>query len=360
MRLLDIINQLRLILPKYSTRFGSNLSITSITASGGTATIITTGAHGLSNGQLVSLSNVETLTPIAAFSKDGLVFTFTTPSDHDLTYGWLEHETITMSGFTDSAWNTSFTLQDVPNRDSFKVQSINSDPVLNGNEVLHEIRSDGVNGAYSVTVVNTATFTISGSFIDGNYSGGTVTKDVRIAGTVNIERAIEQYTEQNIGDLWGFVSMHDAEVSKNRHAVSDATSTPTTGTAIRERIVDGFSLYLVIKTTEDIAAQDAVDICRHELLSPILKSVYGARFTSGLTEDTDFRSILTGHGSVSYNRAIYVHVYTFELSMDITENDAVEPSDTRAYRDTNLTIERGTIDTPDLTVTINQDDEPVI
>jgi len=245
----------------------------------------------------------------------------------------------------------------VPNRRTFKVQSAAGLPVLNGAEKLLEVRYDGVNGAYAVTVTGTTTFTISGDFVDGAYTGGTVSTGVRIAGTVNIERAIEQYTEQGVADIWAFVTMHDAEVSRNRSAMSDAISTPTNGTSIRERIIDGFSLYLVVNTSVDIAAQDAVDICRHELLTPILKSAYGARFTTGLSSETDFRNILTGHGFVSYDRAVYVHVYTFELSMDLTELDAVEPQNTRAYRDTALTQ---TIDTQDMTIVINQDDEPII
>lgn len=360
MKMLDVVNQLRLILPKYTDRFSSPLVVTSITASGGTATIVTPSAHGLTTGRQVTLSEVQTQTPISAVSQDGLTFTFTTSSDHDLTLGWPEHETVTLDGFTDSAWNSDFSLVDVPNRRNFSVTSTNTIPTLNGGEDLLEVRTDGVNGAYALTVVDTTSFTVSGSFEDGVYVGGKVSYGVRIAGTVDVTRSLVQYTEQGVNDLWGFVAMHDAEVSKNRAALSDATATPTSGTSLRERIVDGWSLYIFVNTSEDIAAQTAVDICRHELLLPIMRSVYGVRFRSGLSDVTDFKNILTGHGFVSYNRAVYVHTYSFELSMDLTDNDAVLPGDTRAYRDTDLTHEIGTADTQDFEILINQDDHPII
>lgn len=361
MQLLDVVNQLRLILPKYTDRFSGTLSVSSITASGGTVTVVTSSPHGLVDNQLVTVSDVTTQTPIDSVSQDGLVFTFGTSSNHDLTYGWEDHETVSLIGFTDGAWNSNFTVTDVPNRATFKVQSTNTLPVLNGNEKLLEVRVDGPNGAYGVTVVDTTTFTFTNADVaDGTYIGGKLSPSARIAGTVDITRAIEQYTEQGITDLWGFVAMHDGEVSKDRSANSDAIATPSTGTSLRLRIIDGFTFFIVVNTTEDIAAQTAVDICRHELLLPVLKSVYGARFTTGLSSDTDFKTVLTGHAFVSYNQATYVHAYTFEMSMDLTDNDAVEQADTRAYRDTDYIHDFGTGNPVDnMTVTIDHDDTPL-
>lgn len=359
MQLLDVVNQLRLILPKYTDRFSTPLSVSTINATGGTVTVVTTTAHGLTTGQAITVNDVNTQTAIASYSKDGFLFTFVTSADHDLTHGWLEHANINLVGFTDSAWNDTFRLVDVPNRSSFVVQSTNSDPALNGNEKLLEKRIDGPNGIFAITVIDPTTFTYAkASVVDGTYTGGTLAPTARIAGTVDIERAIEQYTEQNVSDLWGFVAMHDGEVSKDRTAESDAIATPSNGTAIRARLIDGFTFFIVVNTSQDIAAQEAVDVCRHELLSPILKSVYGARFSTGLSSATDFRTTLTGHAFVSYNKAIYVHAYAFELSMDLNENDAVEPIDTRAYRDIDFTQNISGSD--DMTVTINIDDEPIL
>lgn len=356
MKLVDVVNQLALILPKYTDKFSVTLAITSIVASGGIATIETASPHGLTTGKAVTITGAQSKTPIDSVSKDGLIFTFETSADHDLTFGWTEHTNVALNGFTDSAWNDTFTLMDVPNRRTFKVQSTNSLPTLNGNEILFENKNTGINGRYAVTVIDTDTFTISGDFDDDSYFEGTVNSGVRIAGSVDIERTLEEYTKQNISDLWMFVSMHDVETSKDRSTLSDATATIATGQTMRLRLIDGFTLYVFVNTTKDIAAQDAVDITRHDLLLPILKSVYGARFDTGLSSEGDFRTIMTGHGFSGYNKPVYVHLYNFELSMDLTDDDTVEPGDTRAFRDIDYTHEFGDEDVTDMTVKIDLDD----
>jgi hypothetical protein len=343
-----------MVLPKYTDLFSDTLSISSINVSSGVATIITSVAHNLDTGDEVTLSEVKSQTPLNTVSQDGLIFTFTS-DEHDLTYGWPEHETVELSGFTDSSWNGSFTLMDVPNRKTFKVQSTNTLPTLTGAERLLEVTNTGINGIYSVTVVNSTTFTISGISDDGEYTGGKVYGNVRIAGAVDFNRAMEQYTENNFTDLWGFVVMHDADTSRDRNTFSDATATPVAGSTLRLRMVDGFSVYIFVNVSADIAAMEAIDICRDTLLAPILKTLFGVRFDSGVT-GSDFSNIITGHGVALYNRAIYVHVYNFETSMDITQEDAVIPSDTRAFRDIDYTQ---TVDTQDMTVDIDLDDDPI-
>lgn len=359
MKLLDVVTQLAILLPKFTDKVSTVLTISSISVSSNVATITTSTAHDLTTGDAVTLANVEIKTPITARSQSGTLFTFTTSPAHDLTFGWTDHANITLSGFTNPNFNGSFALQDSPNRFNFVVQSAETIPTLNGNEVLHEIRSDGVNGMFSVTRVSATVFTITGTFLDGTYTGGTINKGVRVAGSVTIERAIAQYTEQNVTDLWMFVVMNDAEVSKDRHTFSDATATKATGDDMRIRLIDGFTITIVIATSNDITGTAAIDICRHDLLSPILNSVYGALFDTGLASAPDFRAVLTGHGIADYNKAILAYTYEFEFVMDLTIDDAVNEGDTRAFRDLNFTQEEGGDDTTDMTVIpVNLDDSP--
>lgn len=359
MKLLDVVNQLAILLPRFTDKVSTVLTISSISVSSNVATITTVSAHGITTGLAVTLANVEIKTPITARSQDGTLFTFTTDPAHDLTFGWTDHANITLSGFTESVWNSSFELKSSPSRFNFVVQSAETIPTLNGNEALHEVRSDGINGQFTATRVSAAVFTITGTFLDGTYTGGTVNKGVRIAGSVTIERAIDQYTEQNVTDLWMFVVMNDAELSKSRHAFSDATATKATGEDMRVRLLDGFTITIVIATSQDITGTDAIDICRHDLLLPILKSVFGARFDTGLSSDPDFRSVLVGHGIFQYNKAILAYTYEFEFPMDLTVDDAVNEGDTRAFRDLNYTQEQGEDETTDMTVIpINLDDSP--
>lgn len=380
MKISDIINQLRAVIPKYTDYFSNVLDIESITIFDGYIIIITTDPHGLTEGSNIVLKDVITETSISGVSQDGLVFTFTTSTDHDLTYGWPEHEYVELSGFTDDTWNGSFKLVGVPNRRTFSVKSANSLPVLNGDEVLLEVRIDGLNGRYSASVpgIYPATFplrfpfafydpnegdrtiAISGSFTDGSYSGGNISGAQRISGSVTEDRAIEQYTEQNLNDLWMFVVMSSATTSKDRSTYSDATSTKATGNDMRLRLVDGFSIYIIKNTTEDITAIEAIDICRHDLLLPILKSVNGIRFDTGLTYDGDFRCILTGHSYFDYNKAILIYQYDFEVVMDLTNDDVVAPEDTRAFRDVDYYLNVGEEDTDQMTILpIDLDEEPL-
>jgi len=350
MKISEIVQQLQLILPKYTDLFSTTLGVSSITATGGVATIITSSPHSLTTGQAVTISDIAQQNSIDYVFKDGLVFEFGVTSPHDLTYGYPGYETVSIDGFTDSSWNDDFTLVSVPSKYSFKVQSTNSSPTLNTNEYLNEVRMDGVNGRYSVTVVDTTTFTVSGTFNDGTYENGTIKSAVRIAGSASAARALEQYTKQSASSLWMFVVMDDAVTSKNRSAYNDAVATVTNGEDIRVRLVDGFSVFLVQSVKSEIAATNAVDVARHDLLYPITKSLFGTTFSTGLSSLSDFKAILTGHNFVEYDRSTFVYQYNFEFTYDLIASDMVEDTDTRAFSEIDYTQEVGGDDTTDMTV----------
>lgn len=361
MKLLDVVKQLHSVLPQYTSLFSDVLNVGSIVASGGVATIVTATNHGVKSSPNASLTlaNVNSETPIGSVSKDGNTVTFGASADHDLTFGWKDHDTVSLDGFTDSAWNDSFKLLRVPNRRTFVVQSTEALPVLNGNEFLLENKIGGINGRYQPTFVDIKTLTITGAFSDGNYEGGTVGSGVRVGGMINPDDISEYYTSQNLNDFWMFVSMHDAELSKDRHSLSDAEATRATGDDIRMRLLDGFTISIVKNVTKDISAIDAIDVCRDELQLPILKSVFGAKFDTGLSSSADFKAVLTGHGVALYNRAIIIYNYDFEFAMDLTNDDTVEPENTHAFRDIDLTEVINGDDTIDMTVTVDLDDEPL-
>lgn len=355
MKIADIVNQMALVLPNYTDYFGSVASITSIIASGGVAAVTTASPHGLTTGRAATLAGVETRTPISSYDAIGFNYTFTTSADHDLTFGWAENDSIELGGFTDAAWNTTYTLKSSGNRKEFLVQSAESAPTLNGNEYLLEPdRIDGINGLYSVTVTGADTFTIAGGFNDGTYTpvNGKVSINPRIAGTIDIDRSLEEYTKQSVNDFWIFVEPIDANVSKDRSAYSDATATIANGQEMRTRIIDGFTVYIYAPTSDEIAGVDALDICRHDLLLPMMRTLYGVKFDTGLTDEADFRTILNNHGVAAYNKAFLVYRYEFEVVADLTDSDTVLPSGTRAFRDINYTQSNGGADTPTMDIDV--------
>ncbi len=359
MRLADVVRQLQLLLPKYTPLLGDVLDIVAISSTSTKATITTSTLHNLVTGSAVVLSGVETKTEVPGVSQDGLIYTFTTGVDHDLTFNSPDHVNATLEGFTDSDWNDSFIITSVPNRRTFKVRSTNTIPTLNGNETLQEVRSDGVNGRYRATAVSPTSFTIDGTFLASNYSGGRVSANVRVAGGVTLARVFEQYTKQKFNDLWVFVVMTDPEVSKDRNTKNDSTASLASGTEMRQKIMDGFELFIFQNVSNDIAATTAIDVARHDLMQPIMKSVYGAEFSSGLDVEFNFRTVFTSQGFVDYTKSVLVYSYQFQSTYDLTDGDMVESLDTRAYRDTDMTLVVGSDDTTDMTVTIDHDSEPL-
>lgn len=332
MKLLDVVLQLQLLIPKFTDYFSDTIAFEVIAASGGAANIVALD-HGLPDQAPITISGVSQKTKIDGVSQDGFIFTFTTETAHDLTFDYPGYENVELIGFTEPEWNDSFKLMAVPDRNTFKVQSTNSLPIIAVDSALLEERIDGVNGRYAIDLVTEDLFRVNGDFADGSYSGGTIKAAVRIAGSVSIDRALDQYTAMGADELWMFVVMGDATVSKNRAAYSDATATIAPGEDIRSRIVDSFSVFIIKSVKDEIAAVNAVDIARHELLLPICKSLFGAMFSTGLTGAGDFRAILTGHNFIEYERAWFLYQYTFELPYDLTLDDAVDEQDTRAFNE---------------------------
>jgi len=368
MKLLDVVNQLRFLLPVYTDRFSDTINVSLINASGGVVTVTTDDPHELETGDDINLAGVTARTHIDSVSKDGLVFTFGTSEDHDLTYEWEEHDEVSLDGFTDGAWNDSFKLLAVPNRRTFKVRSVNSLPTLSGNEVLLENnRVDGVNGSYEITVTSPTAFTVTRSeypISDGVYTGGKVSKNVRVAKAATLDRARKEYTKKAAGEYWIFVVGHDVETSKQREALSDAVATIGNGQDLRLRLIDGFTCFVFVPTSDEITGEVAIDICRYELVKPIYKCLYGVEFDNNLETGPEFKTIPLGHGLVGYDKAVLLYGYEFQVPMDLTDEDAVDAQNTSAFRDIEYEQrvdpeKEGVYPVENMQVNVDLDEEPI-
>jgi hypothetical protein len=357
MRISDIVRQLRIVFPKYSDVLSDTITDSFIGATEGEANIFMPGSpHGLTTGDPVVLQNFRLEVPIVSVTP-GTTNTYyiETASDHDLSEGW--HSTVLLDGFTDPDWDDAFSLVTVRSSTVFEIVSSLPGPVLTGNEILLANRSDGVNGYYSATVIGPEILRIFGDIADGSYKAGEISTNIRIAGAVDIARAVEQYTKQGIEDVWAFVVPNDVDVSKDMHTSSDATATMMRGSEeFRLRVIDGFTLYLIKSTKQDIGGVGAVDLFRHDLVLPILKSICGVKFPMGLTTGPDFRTVLRGHGVAQYNRAYLVYAYDFEQPVDIVDSDTAYDDDTRAFRELDYIHRVGGVDTEDAEAHIFFDD----
>lgn len=360
MRLSELADRLQLFLPSETDLFSTQLDIVSIVSDGSTATIVTSTKHGLSDDEVVVLHGVETRTAIDSVSSVGFLHTFVTSSDHDLTEGNPDTATVPLTGFSDPAFNSDVELVDVPNRRTFTVRVAAGTPILNGDELLLEPnRLDGINGSHAITVVSNVSFTISGSFPIGSLTpfSGAVSARPRIGAAVDGARALEIF-EQDADKFWCFVVPDAATVSKDRSTVSDAIATQQQGTTLRLKLLDNFSVLVFAPVSAQLAAEQAVDICRHDLLLPIVSSLFGYRPGSGLScPESEFQIVPTGHQVEDYNKAVLVYAYSFQAPVDLTADDAkLDWLGSRAFRDADVDqVNRHT----DVELAINLDEQPL-
>lgn len=350
----EIVNQVRATLPRYTDLFTDNIANTSISVASGLATATTPSNHGLKDGDAVLIANAVTPNSIVSVSVEGLLFTFETAVNHDLTLG--EQETVTLSGFTDPDWNKSFILRDVPNRKQFVVQSANTVPTLNSNEELNEVLITGVNGIFEITKISNTQFSFNTSSRDTNTTA-TIKSNPRVTAVPDVDEMARQYTEQKIDSFWAFVVLGAVSASKDRSIKSDRLNSRTAADDKRSNYSQPFSIYVLAPAQDQYSALRSMDRCYQELLFPFTKSLVGFKPTSPLTEQSVFVVTFAGSSNAGYNRATYIHQYDFEFAFDLVNEDSVEPLSNQAFREIPSSFLVGN-DEP-LTGDLNLDEDPL-
>lgn len=103
----QIINQLKAVLPKYTSDFTTNLAISSLTRSSSTVTATTSTAHGLSAGNKVLITGAKTPITVSSLTRNGTYALAITASDHNLVKN---QESVEISGADQSAYNGTHDL----------------------------------------------------------------------------------------------------------------------------------------------------------------------------------------------------------------------------------------------------------
>ncbi len=360
MKAQDVVLQLATKLPTLTPEFTDNATVTSLTASGGTATAVTSAAHGFLIGQVVIISGAQT--PISiAITRSGLVATAVTTTDHDLTE--FVPIQVEIADATDANFNGLKKLLSVPNRRTFTFQvadtglTTDSGNILNGSSAFNTY-----NGIFSIATAPTTTSFTYTLGINPPPAQGTIiaAANARISASVTAERAIEAYSKQGINEFWLFVVLEGVIASKNRNILSDAVDNQqrqSQGNDFRQQIIQPVSLFVIIPTTTEIAAREAGDTAQ-DLFQPICQSILFERFDSGLFTGKYNPLQFTGHNFFEYNTAFYVHQYSFEQVADIQFEDTVGRNVDVAFRDLNITINQ-TFGVEQLTANINLDDVPL-
>jgi len=103
MKLIDVVTQLHAVMPSQTNLFTTTTNIGSMTRSGSTVTVGTTGCHDLSTGELVSIVGATEPINIDSLTRLGNVATAITATDTDLTPNYQKQ--VVISGAIESEYN---------------------------------------------------------------------------------------------------------------------------------------------------------------------------------------------------------------------------------------------------------------
>lgn len=354
----EVAGLLTINLPKYTNMFSDELNITSMSVSGGVATIGLDANHGLSIGDPVSILNVPVPLAIDTITRVGTVGTVVTVDDHDLTLGF--KDSITLSGVADAEFNGTFTILSVNNRKTIKFSMDNSGPTSStGGVVLDAQRYDkSYNGLFAVASIPSASSITINSFpgAAGSASSGKIRTNVRISASATIERAIQVYTKQEVEKAWCFAVLGAVTASKDRVTNTDFTAKIQRSEYYRQQMQENLTIAVIKNVKDEIAARRTRDDMQ-TLMRHIMKSIGFYEFATNLKTGKSNPLVFTSHDTFLYDTGIYVHAFDFECSTDIYSEDTVGDSDSVAFRDIN------TVQIPDVGGTtsadayINLDDE---
>jgi len=329
----NILLHLKRWLPQFINSFTDETPVSAEIVAGTPQILrVTQNNHGKQAGQSVLFAGALIDNGINSVSLDSGILTFTTNAPHDLT---VDFSTVELRGFTDTSFNVCFELSGVPSNDTFEILN-DTLPILNGNEVLRENWSMGLNETFVIDSATTNTYDIlltgKPEFDILSLPQINVISNFRMGIVDDIKRLEEIYTKNAPLNFWLYVIMEDVTASKDRNLFNDAIRADTAQTDQRILNLGRFSIVVIIPVTGQISAKDAVNICYDEIYTAMLKALSGETFAA--EEATQYLANMISHGSVRYNRAYYGHGYDFEQPFEVDQTDTFRTwgSQSRAWR----------------------------
>jgi len=347
MKAADVVQQLALKLPQHTDKFTTNVNVSSLTQSGGTATATTATAHGLTVGKQVNITGAKVPLAVSSLTRSGTVGTLVTASAHDLTEG--VSTTVEITGAIEAEFNGTFTVLTVPNRTTVTFTMADAGATIaTGTPLLLGATNylNQYNGLHEVlTVPDTTSFTFSVASTVGSPAYGTIEARTlpRVTAVVSEEIILQAYTKQGPSELWAFVVLGDVTANRSRQTETDAVQDTQRGQYFRAQLIQPLTVYVVVPSALENAARSARDLCE-ELLQPITQSILFKRFNTYLTVSQRGPLQFVGHGFAAYSRAFYLHAYEFQQLADLTFADTAGFDDDVAFRDLSLSLvpEQGT------------------
>lgn len=365
MKITPLVLMARMRIPALTSLFSDTLSVASMAVvHGGLITLTCSAPHKLTVGNSVGLSIVDALTPnaITAWSQavNGDV-TITVQYPHQMTSNpdpgtylpWNQYARITGTGI--NGFDVPNQLVSVTDRYTFTVKPngvLTLPPTPpNGAALLERLERELV-GWHQATVASTTTLTIATPATvtrDYTVTAPKVCTNVRVLGGVSYDHVIRHYVRADEKDsivkdrAWMFiVPRAQARLSRDRGARSDAITEIQPGALVRQLLLDGFEIIVVLPAERYGGGVGCVDRAHGEILTAVLRTFNGLRLPySELATPNPFMAMLESHAMENYNRANYVHAYNFGVTAFLTEEDMVLPTDIPDLAAIDLAIQNG-------------------
>mgnify|MGYP003146881724 FL=1 len=357
---LALLEKLPKLVDDFTSSFDiSNVSIISATPSESFLEITTATDHGLITGNAVFITNVFVPVEITSFTRSGILGTIVTTNPHDLTTG--SQTTANIQGANESEFNGDFTIQSIPDRNTFTVIMPDSGATTATGTLLGvDIGSaiSQVGGIVAVTSVpTTTTFQYSVPFevaVTPFSDLGKAKTKPRISSAISRQHVIDSYPKQATNEAWLFVVMGDAVANKSKDQTIDSVDNIQRTQFFNQKFAEVVDIFVVFPATQSINGRSVSDRCR-ELLQPICQCVLFKKFDSLLTAASFNPLQFTSAGFEAYNTATYIHRYSFEQTNQMQFADTVGYDEDVAFRDIALTQQFST-GNEELVSNINLDD----
>lgn len=370
----DIVKQLAKTIPKFTSGFSVSVGISSIVPSGTAATLTAESAHGLADGDLVSIigalapANIDT----ASFVRTGSAAQFMTLEDHDLTLSELDKATggkvITISGATEGEFNGEFQLLRVVNRRELIIAVADSGPTtISGSPIVENANGGIFSGDFEIfnTTATTFDYTLPVSYaVDAFVDNAELQTELRIGHVLSIDRFVgDIYTKKALSSDVLAVVLGDVSISKRRDENTDAVTSTQGEYAFTPTLIQPFAIYVIQNASDDLGGGSLRDKIESEYRPAIYAAVARAKFDTGFTY-SQFNTTPTGDGVFLYGQpdakgpAVYVHEFVFEQLTLLSKEDMVDTDASVAMRDVEFTLTTN-LGTGEMTASADLDEEPL-
>lgn len=350
----DIVKHISKELPKYTTRFTTQIPVASITSNNGVATATMSTPHGLTTGNEVSIIGATTSLDITSITRQGNIVKVITASNHYLPY--IDNTAnsinnrfknfITIQGATPNEYNgtwevyTSLTETEF----TFKIKTTPTSPAtINGVVLFNDY--DNFNGYKKITVIDSTTFTYPlVSNIDFQVVGNIFINVTNVANSlsqINIERSHQ--TPNN----FLYVVVSSGEYTDNDGVpTSDITATKETAEDYQMFYQKRLQLYAVLpyaQEKQNILQGDLADEI-HNVITPaiqktlarfVVPSPFQNRNYAGFTLVSD--ELIEGLFDGSYS----LYVWEFATKIKIQNDDVYSYTAEAPLREIFIDYENG-------------------